>query len=107
MEIHSIALPPLGCGNGGLDWSTVRQEIEGALSELTNVEVIVYSPTRTYQNVSKKAGLDKLTPARALISELVRRYAVLGLESHESGKFRNSRGFFKNLSGALGLWRSS
>jgi O-acetyl-ADP-ribose deacetylase (regulator of RNase III) len=78
--IKSIALPPLGCGNGGLDWSVVRQEIESAFSELPNVEVLVYSPTRTYQNVSKKAGLDKLTPARALISELVRRYAVLGLD---------------------------
>src|ERR1017187_1730170 len=26
--IRSIALPPLGCGNGGLDWSDVRPEIE-------------------------------------------------------------------------------
>jgi hypothetical protein len=40
----------------------------------------VYTPTRTYQNVSKKEGLEKLTPARALIAELVRRYAVLGLD---------------------------
>jgi O-acetyl-ADP-ribose deacetylase (regulator of RNase III) len=79
-KIRSIALPPLGCGNGGLDWLDVRKEIETVLESLRDVEVLVYTPTRTYQNVSKKEGLEKLTPARALIAELVRRYAVLGLE---------------------------
>ncbi|HUN61842.1 MAG TPA: macro domain-containing protein [Candidatus Sulfotelmatobacter sp.] len=79
-KIHSIAIPPLGCGNGGLDWPLVQQEIETALEPLSDVEVWVYKPTRTYQNVSKKEGLEKLTPARALIAELVRRYSVLGLE---------------------------
>ena len=79
-KIQSIALPPLGCGNGGLDWPQVRQEIEAALGELEDVEILVYTPTRTYQNVSKKEGLERLTPARALVAELCRRYAVLGLE---------------------------
>lgn len=79
-QIRSIAIPPLGCGNGGLDWSVVRPEIERALADLPNVEVLIFAPTRTYQNVSKTEGLEKLTPARALISELVRRYAILGLE---------------------------
>src|SRR3954470_1840626 len=27
-RIRSIALPPLGCGNGGLDWGQVRKAIE-------------------------------------------------------------------------------
>jgi O-acetyl-ADP-ribose deacetylase (regulator of RNase III) len=79
-QIRSIALPPLGCGNGGLHWTNVRHEIESALTDIADVDVLVYSPTRTYQNVSKTEGLDKLTPARALITELVRRYAILGLE---------------------------
>jgi hypothetical protein len=33
-----------------------------------------------YQNVAKRTGVEKLTPARALIAELVRRYWVLGIE---------------------------
>ena len=33
-----------------------------------------------YQNVSKREGVEKLTPARALIAELVRRYWILGME---------------------------
>jgi O-acetyl-ADP-ribose deacetylase (regulator of RNase III) len=78
--IRSVALPPLGCGNGGLEWGQVRREIEGALADLDDVEVIVYEPTSVYQNAPKRHGVEELTPARALIAELVRRYAVLGLE---------------------------
>jgi O-acetyl-ADP-ribose deacetylase (regulator of RNase III) len=79
-EIRSIAIPPLGCGNGGLDWRDVRPLIEAALSDLTAVEITVYEPAAGYQNVAKRSGLEKLTPARALIAELVRRYSVLGIE---------------------------
>ena len=71
---------PLGCGNGGLDWVLVRREIEGVLGELGDVEVVVYEPTDAYQNAPKHTGLASLTPARALIAEMVRRYSVLGLE---------------------------
>ncbi|HVZ40693.1 MAG TPA: macro domain-containing protein [Candidatus Kapabacteria bacterium] len=79
-QIHSIAIPPLGCGNGGLDWAVVRPMIEAMLGDVEDVEVIVYEPTAQYQNVAKKKGVEKLTPARALIAEMVRRYWVLGIE---------------------------
>lgn len=79
-RIRSIAIPPLGCGNGGLDWRTVRPVIEQALEDLQDVEITIYEPTREYQNIAKRAGVEKLTPARALIAELVRRYWVLGIE---------------------------
>ena len=79
-QIHSIAIPPLGCGNGGLDWSEVCPVIKAALGNLEDVEIIVYEPTAQYQNVAKKKGIEKLTPARALIAEMVRRYWVLGIE---------------------------
>lgn len=78
--IRSIAIPPLGSGNGGLEWSSVRTLIETALADLPNVDVVVYEPTRQYQNVLKGRGVEKLTPARALIAEMVRRYRVLGLD---------------------------
>src|SRR5262245_8144727 len=38
--IRSVAIPPLGCGNGGLRWRRVRQEIEAAIRELDGVEVV-------------------------------------------------------------------
>jgi hypothetical protein len=79
-QIKSIALPPLGCGNGGLEWSQVRSTIEAALSPLDNVNIIVFAPTGAYQNAAKREGLDELTPARAMIAELVRRYSILGIQ---------------------------
>jgi O-acetyl-ADP-ribose deacetylase (regulator of RNase III) len=79
-RIKSVALPPLGCGNGGLEWSQVRVEIEGALAVVPEVDVLVYEPIGDYLNAPKRSGLEELTPARALIAELVRRYSVLGFE---------------------------
>ncbi len=78
--IRSIAIPPLGAGNGGLSWAEVRPHIVQALGDLDGVKVVVYEPTAQYQNVAKTKGVEKLTPARALIAELVRRYWVLGME---------------------------
>lgn len=79
-QIRSIALPPLGCGNGGLKWSVVRPLIEKALGDIDDVEVIVYEPVAKYQNVVKKKGVDKLTPARAMVAEMIRRYWVLNID---------------------------
>jgi O-acetyl-ADP-ribose deacetylase (regulator of RNase III) len=78
--IRSVAVPPLGCGHGGLPWLEVRVLIERELGNLEGVEVVVYEPTRRYQNVAKRSGVEKLTPARALVAELVRRYSILGIE---------------------------
>ena len=78
-KVKSIAIPPLGAGNGGLEWDEVREQIEATLGDL-DTEIMVFEPTRQYQNVAKRAGVEKLTPARALIAELVRRYWVLGME---------------------------
>jgi O-acetyl-ADP-ribose deacetylase (regulator of RNase III) len=78
--VKSVAIPPLGAGNGGLDWAEVKPHIEAALGDLAGVEILVFEPTDKYQNVAKRAGVEKLTPARALIAELVRRYWVLGME---------------------------
>ncbi len=78
--IRSLALPPLGCGNGGLEWHEVRPLIEAALTDLKGVEVLAFEPTDKYQNVAKREGVKKLTVARALIAEAIRRYWVLGIE---------------------------
>ena len=43
-RIRSIALPPLGSGLGGLDWSHVRARIEATLGSLEHVKISVYEP---------------------------------------------------------------
>jgi O-acetyl-ADP-ribose deacetylase (regulator of RNase III) len=78
--IRSLAVPPLGCGNGGLDWKDVRPLLVRHLGGLDEVDIRLYEPVEQYQNVAKRRGVQKLTPARALIAELVRRYWVLGYE---------------------------
>jgi O-acetyl-ADP-ribose deacetylase (regulator of RNase III) len=80
LGISSVAVPPLGCGQGGLEWASVQARIEQELKDLAGVRVMVYEPTHQYQNVAKRSGVEKLTPARALIAELVRRYWILGME---------------------------
>lgn len=79
-NIRSIALPPLGTGNGRLNWNHVRVEIQSALGDLEAVDIVVYEPTEKYQNVAKRTGVEELTQARALIAEMIRRYWVLGIE---------------------------
>src|SRR5213594_803260 len=54
--IRSLALPPLGCGNGGLEWSDVRRLIENAVAAMPDVDVIAFEPTAKYQNVAKREG---------------------------------------------------
>jgi len=64
-KIKSIAIPPLGSGNGGLDWNKVKKILEKYLSEL-NCEIYIYEPSAAIQEVLKKERV-KLTPARAML----------------------------------------
>src|SRR5688572_27442847 len=44
LDIVSIAIPPLGCGNGGLDWSVVRPIVLDAFASVPNVRVLLFEP---------------------------------------------------------------
>ena len=46
-NIQSIAIPPLGSGLGGLDWSNVRPRIENRLRGLDKVRVVIFEPIAT------------------------------------------------------------
>ena len=43
-NITSIAVPPLGCGFGGLNWEDVKPQIEKALEEVGNIHALVFEP---------------------------------------------------------------
>ncbi len=64
-KIQSIAIPPLGAGNGGLDWEKVKKIIEQKLGDI-EAEIIVYEPTQHIKEQLKKERV-KLTDARALL----------------------------------------
>jgi len=44
LDIRSIAIPPLGCGNGGLNWDDVRPRIVSALAAVPDVQVLLFAP---------------------------------------------------------------
>ena len=79
LGITSVAMPPLGCGHGGLVWSDVRPLIEESLGNLEGVDVMVFEPSAHYAAAPKEHGVEELTPARALVAEMIRRYSVLGM----------------------------
>lgn len=64
-KIKSMAIPPLGAGNGGLDWNKVKPMIVAALQE-TDCEVYLYEPNAAIKEVLKKERV-KLTPAKAML----------------------------------------
>lgn len=64
-NIKSIAIPPLGSGNGGLNWNKVKLILEKHLAGL-DCEITIYEPTTAIQDTLKKERV-KLTPARAML----------------------------------------
>ncbi|SEM81813.1 O-acetyl-ADP-ribose deacetylase (regulator of RNase III), contains Macro domain [Chryseobacterium taichungense] len=64
-EIKSIAIPPLGAGNGGLDWNKVKKILEEYLENI-DCEVQIYEPNSKIIEVLRKERTS-LTPARAML----------------------------------------
>lgn len=75
-NIHSIAIPPLGSGLGGLDWSEVKPRIEAALGPLIDVRVIIYEPkgTPSTEKMVHNSEVPTMTAGRAALVELIGRY---------------------------------
>lgn len=79
-NIKSIAIPPLGCGNGGLNWDIVKKMIVEAL-ENAEAEIYIFEPNTDIKLAlqTKSAGKDiKLTPSRGLITYAMYYYDSLG-----------------------------
>ena len=79
LGIKSIAVPPLGCGNGGLDWSIVKPRIVNALGDLREVRVLLYGPhgSPALADMPIRTKRPNMTAARALLLKLMEQY--LGL----------------------------
>jgi O-acetyl-ADP-ribose deacetylase (regulator of RNase III) len=83
-KINSIAIPPLGCGNGGLKWEKVKQLIEKYLSGLKEVDIQIYEPNDEIKEMLKKQELQeeiRLTSARAMLLYSMFYYESLGENS--------------------------
>lgn len=79
-EIKSIAIPPLGCGNGGLQWEKVRLLLGKYLNDL-DVEITVYEPNDAMKEILQNEAVRKeygLTDARAMLLYALFQYERLG-----------------------------
>jgi O-acetyl-ADP-ribose deacetylase (regulator of RNase III) len=74
--IRSIAIPPLGSGLGGLDWSEVCLRIESSLKDLGDVKIIVFEPRRTLVDTraNRSSNVPRMSPGRAALVGLMHRY---------------------------------
>ena len=75
LAIQSIAIPPLGCGLGGLNWPDVRELMEKHLAD-TDADVVVYEPKGAppAKEVVKPATTPNWTRGRAVLVALIDRY---------------------------------
>lgn len=82
-QIKSVAIPPLGCGNGGLDWEKVKELITEALKDV-EAEVYLYTPNAKIKEILQKENKPKqvkLTDARAMLLYLLFEYEKSGDQS--------------------------
>ena len=90
LGIKSIALPPLGCGNGGLDWDVVKRLIASAFQDTSEVQATVFEPKGAppAQEMANLTEKPPLTPARAAIITVISIYREMeyGLSSIEIQK---------------------
>ena len=76
LGVKSVAVPPLGCGLGGLDWTDVRPRIERAFAAVPDIQVLLYEPkgAPSAEEMAKERKTPNMTEGRALLLGLMRRY---------------------------------
>lgn len=75
-NIHSVAIPALGSGLGGLNWTDVKPRIEAAFKSLSSVRVIIYEPQGApdTDKMTHHRATPAMTPGRAALIDLMRLY---------------------------------
>lgn len=81
-NIRSIAVPPLGCGHGGLEWAEVEPLIRTKLGQLDDVDIRLYPPTGAPAAADMRTGgpAPRMTLGRAALIEIIGRYSAVALE---------------------------
>ncbi|WP_432194479.1 type II toxin-antitoxin system antitoxin DNA ADP-ribosyl glycohydrolase DarG [Streptomyces sp. bgisy027] len=90
LHIGSIAIPALGCGNGGLEWSEVRPLIYEAFDRIPDLRVTLFPPTGAPQPESMPVATQapNMTKGRSALVALIHGY----VEQAKSERFEASEG---------------
>jgi O-acetyl-ADP-ribose deacetylase (regulator of RNase III) len=83
LKVRSVAVPPLGCGNGGLRWEDVEPRIRHAFDALPDVAVAVYPPESApaASEMRHATKTPSLTPARAALIHMLSTYTDRTLQA--------------------------
>ena len=86
---QTIAIPPLGCGNGGLDWGVVKNVITEKLQLIEDkYTFLIYEPSISYKAVPKEAPNISVSGLALLQIRLhLKKFNALRLQ--KSGYFTN------------------
>lgn len=80
-SIKSIAIPPLGCGNGGLKWINIKSLMEKYLSQLQDINIFIYEPNEEVKKILQQEQVKKdieLKPGRAMLLYALFQYEKFG-----------------------------
>lgn len=80
LAIRSLAIPPLGCGLGGLDWSDVKRRLIRAFEPLGDVRVLLFEPKGAppVEQMPVRTTIPNMTRGRALLIQLLDLYGRQG-----------------------------
>jgi len=111
LKIKSIAVPPLGCGLGGLDWKIVRPMIEEVFATVPDVKVFLYEPVGApaAKTMPVRTERPRMTIERALLIKLMQQYSELDyrltlLEIQKLAYFLQEAGHPMKLQLSAGLY---
>ena len=75
LGLRTVAIPPLGSGNGGLDWNDVEPLIRDEFESDANVTILLFAPSTGTREIAAKVDV-RVTPFRALVLQLISAYAA-------------------------------
>ncbi|WP_409966859.1 macro domain-containing protein [Bengtsoniella intestinalis] len=69
LSVDSVAIPPLGSGNGGLVWGEVRELIEKKLNPISEkLDIYIYEPSKNY--IPKPVAEPKLSASALVLMQI-------------------------------------
>ncbi|MCM1046485.1 MAG: macro domain-containing protein [Candidatus Gastranaerophilales bacterium] len=90
LSVKKIAIPPLGCGNGGLAWAEVKKIVESKIYDISgNYDFIIFEPSSSYSATPAK-------PPQMSVSGLVLLDIRINLKRFNSIRLQKA-GYFTNL----------
>lgn len=82
LRIRSVAVPPLGCGLGGLPWPEVQTRMRAAFERMPEVRWLVFEPAGAPdpKEIRSRTSRPRMTQGRAAVIGLIKRYLVPGFD---------------------------